>query len=38
MIGYGPGDEFVAHTVKENIAIAEIAESLKGYVHLLRTF
>jgi acetylornithine deacetylase/succinyl-diaminopimelate desuccinylase-like protein len=38
MIGYGPGDEFVAHTVKENIAIAEIAESLHGYVHLLRRF
>lgn len=38
MIGYGPGDEFVAHTVKENIAIAEMAESLRGYVHLLRTF
>ena len=38
MIGYGPGDEFVAHTIKENIAIAEIAESLRGYVHLLRTF
>ena len=38
MIGYGPGNEFVAHTVKENIAIAEIAESLRGYIHLLRTF
>jgi acetylornithine deacetylase/succinyl-diaminopimelate desuccinylase-like protein len=38
MIGYGPGNEFVAHTVKENIAIDEIVESLRGYVQLLRTF
>jgi putative selenium metabolism hydrolase len=38
MIGYGAGDEFVAHTIKENISVAEMAESLRGYVQLLREF
>jgi acetylornithine deacetylase/succinyl-diaminopimelate desuccinylase-like protein len=38
MIGYGAGDEFVAHTIKENISLAEMAESLRGYVQLLRAF
>lgn len=38
MIGYAPGEEFVAHTVRENVAIASMRESLQGYVALLVEF
>lgn len=38
MIGYAPGEEFVAHTVRENVAIASMRESLQGYVALLVGF
>lgn len=38
MIGYAPGEEFVAHTVRENVAIASMQESLQGYVALLVGF
>lgn len=38
IIGYSPGEENLAHTVKESIAIAAMAESLRGHVQLLRHF
>lgn len=38
IIGYAPGDESLAHTVKESISIAEMGEALQGYVGLLRAF
>ena len=38
MIGYAPGEEFVAHTVRENVAIASMRVSLQGYVALLVEF
>lgn len=38
IIGYAPGDEYMAHTAGERIAIAEIAESLRGHLALLRDF
>ena len=38
MIGYAPGEEFVAHTVRENVSITAMAESLQGYVQLLQSF
>ena len=38
MIGYAAGEEFVAHTVRENIALDAMAESLRGYVSLVLNF
>jgi succinyl-diaminopimelate desuccinylase len=38
IIGYAPGEEHLAHTVNESISIAKIAEGLRGYAELLRTF
>lgn len=38
VVGYAPGDEFQAHTAGERIAIAEIEESLRGHMQLLRDF
>lgn len=38
IIGYSPGEEDLAHTVKERIAINMMADSLNGYMQLLRTF
>jgi succinyl-diaminopimelate desuccinylase len=38
MIGFAPGNEFMAHTANENIAIAEIAASLRAQARLLETF
>jgi len=38
MIGYAPGDEFMAHTAGERIAITAIEESLNGYITLCRDF
>ncbi len=38
IIGYSPAEEHLAHTVKESISIAMMADSLRGYVALLRRF
>ena len=38
IIGYAPGEEHLAHTVKESISIAKMEEALRGYVGLLREF
>ncbi len=38
IIGYAPGEEHLAHTVKESISIAKMGEALRGYVGLLREF
>ena len=38
MIGYAPGDEFMAHTAGERIAVSAIEESLRGYIALCREF
>ena len=38
VVGYAPGDEVQAHTAGERIAIAEIEESLRGHMQLLREF
>jgi putative selenium metabolism hydrolase len=38
VIGYSPAEEHLAHTVKESISIAKMAESLRGHVQLLRDF
>lgn len=38
VIGYSPAEEPLAHTVKESISIEKMAESLRGYVQLLREF
>lgn len=38
VIGYAPGEEELAHTVRESIAIDKMAESLRGHVALLRSF
>ena len=38
IIGYSPGEEPLAHTVKESISIAKMAESLRGHVQLLRDY
>jgi putative selenium metabolism hydrolase len=38
IVGYSPGQEELAHTVKESISIDMMDESLKGYVQLLRDF
>ncbi len=38
VLGYAPGEEDLAHTVRESIAIEQMAESLRGHVALLRGF
>jgi len=38
IIGFAPGEEALAHTVKESISIAKMEEALRGYVSLLREF
>jgi succinyl-diaminopimelate desuccinylase len=38
IIGFAPGEEELAHTVKESISITKMGESLRGYVALLREF
>lgn len=38
MIGFAPGDEFLAHTAHESIAIADIAISLRAQARLLESF
>lgn len=38
VVGYAPGEEELAHTVRESIAIDQMAESLRGYVEVLRGF
>lgn len=38
IIGYSPAEEHLAHTVKESISIAMMADSLRGHVELLRRF
>lgn len=38
VVGFAPGEEELAHTVRESIAIDQMAESLRGHVALLRGF
>jgi putative selenium metabolism hydrolase len=38
ILGYSPGEENLAHTVKERISIDMMADNLKGYIQLLREF
>ena len=38
VIGFAPGDEAMAHTAGESIAIDQMEEGLRGYVQLLREF
>lgn len=38
VLGYAPGDEQMAHTAGESIAIDQMLESLQGHVQLLREF
>jgi acetylornithine deacetylase/succinyl-diaminopimelate desuccinylase-like protein len=38
IIGYSSAEEHLAHTVKESISIEMMADSLRGYVGLLRGF
>ena len=38
IIGYAPGEAILAHTAGESIAIAQMAEALRGYVQLLLDF
>ncbi len=38
IIGYAPGEESQAHTAGESISLAQMEESLRGYVALLRGF
>ena len=38
IIGYAPSDEGEAHTAGESIAIAMMADSLRGHMQLLREF
>ena len=38
IIGYAPGEENLAHTVKESISIPQMGEALRGYVALLEAF
>ncbi|MDX1616033.1 MAG: M20/M25/M40 family metallo-hydrolase [Candidatus Promineifilaceae bacterium] len=38
IIGYSPGEESLAHTAGESIAIDKMTESLRGHVALLRGF
>ena len=36
--GYSPGEEHLAHTVDESIALKMMADSLRGHVELLRSY
>lgn len=36
VIGFGPGEEALAHTVRESIAVAEVEEALAAYAALAR--
>jgi putative selenium metabolism hydrolase len=38
VLGYGPGEEALAHTIRESISLDSMAEGLRGYVQLLRDF
>lgn len=38
VVGYAPGEEELAHTVRESISLDQMAESLRGHVALLRGF
>lgn len=38
VIGYAPGDENLAHTVRESISIDSMDENLRGLIQLLREF
>lgn len=38
VLGYSPGEEELAHTVRESISIAKMADSLRGHVRLLQEF
>ena len=38
VLGFAPGEEEMAHTAGESIAIDQMAESLRGHVQLLRIF
>jgi putative selenium metabolism hydrolase len=38
IIGYAPGEEQLAHTIKESISIAKMGEALRGYVSLLSEY
>lgn len=38
IVGFAPGEESQAHTAGESIAIAQMEEALRGYVHLLLDF
>lgn len=38
VIGYAPGEEELAHTIRESISLTQMAESLRGHVALLRDF
>ncbi|MEZ4517342.1 MAG: M20/M25/M40 family metallo-hydrolase [Chloroflexota bacterium] len=38
VLGFAPGEEDLAHTVRESISLDEMAESLRGHVALLREF
>ncbi len=38
VVGYAPGEEALAHTVKESISIPQMGEALRGYVGLLQAF
>jgi acetylornithine deacetylase/succinyl-diaminopimelate desuccinylase-like protein len=38
IIGYSPAEEHLAHTIKESISIAMMADSLRGHVALIKQF
>ncbi len=38
VLGYGPGEEGIVHTIRESIALDSMAEGLRGYAQLLREF
>jgi putative selenium metabolism hydrolase len=38
IIGFAPGEEDQAHTADESIAIAQMAEAVRGYIELLLSF
>lgn len=38
VLGYGPGEENLAHTIHESVSLDDMAEGLRGYAELLRSF
>jgi succinyl-diaminopimelate desuccinylase len=36
IVGYSPGEEHLAHTVKESISISMMLDSLKGHIQLIK--